>query len=149
VSLPLLSEHRRVGIDSNVFIYLFEGTGWAADAAGALLDAIATGEGQGVIATLAIAEVGSGPARGGDLAMVERYADELSSLEGVQVVPLDTAVAVDAAMIRGVTSLTLADAVHLATARSAGATAFVTNDHRLSAAHGLTVAYLDDLLPTP
>jgi predicted nucleic acid-binding protein len=147
VSLPLLSQHRRVGIDSNVFIYLFEGTGANADAAGALLDAIAAGEGEGVVATLAIAEVGSGPARGADLAMVERYADELSSLEGVRVVPLDTAVAVEAAVMRGATSLTLADAVHLATARSAGATAFVTNDRRIPTLDGLTVAYLDELLP--
>lgn len=146
MSLPLLSQHRRVGIDSNVFIYLFEGMGANADAAGALLDAIAAGEGEGVVTTLAIAEVGSGPARGGDLAMVERYADELSSLEGVSVVPLDTSVAVEAALIRGSTAMTLADAVHLATARSAGATAFVTNDRRISMANGLTVAYLDELL---
>jgi predicted nucleic acid-binding protein len=148
LSLSIFVEHRRVGIDSNVFIYLFEGSGQNADAAGALLDAIAAGEGEGVVATLAIAEVGSGPARGGDIAMVERYADELSSLEGVRVVPLDASIAVESALIRGATSLTLADAVHVATARSAGATAFVTNDRRLSMDHGLTVAYLDDLLPS-
>ncbi len=140
-----LSRHRRAGIDSNVLIYLLEGSGPEADAAGALLDAIAGGESQGVLATLAIAEVGTGPARVGDTAMVERYADELSSLENIRVIPLDRTAAVEAACIRGSGRLSLADAIHLATSLLAGATAFITNDRRLASIRGLEVAYLDEL----
>lgn len=140
-----LGGHSRVGIDSNVLIYLLEGSGGVADAAGRLLDAANAGELEGVLATLAISEVGTGPARIGDAAMVERYADELESLEGVRVIPLDREVAVEAALIRGDTSLTIADAVHLATARLAGATAFVTNDRRLASIPRLAVLYLDEL----
>lgn len=149
MSLPLLAAHPRVGIDTNVLIYLLEGTGMEADAAGALLDELALGAGEGVLATLAIAEVGTGPARAGDAAMVQRYADELESLEGVRLVPLDREVAVRAAIIRGSGSLTLADAIHLATARVAGASAFVTNDRRIGALPGLEVAYLDELTIDP
>lgn len=145
MSLPILARHRRVGIDSNVLIYLLEGSGANANAAGAILDAIAAGEGEGVLATLAIAEVGTGPARWGDAAMVERYADELTSLEGVAVRTLDADVAVEAAILRGNGPLSLADAIHLATARSAGASAFITNDRRITSLPGLEVAYLDEL----
>ena len=145
MTIPLLRAHRVVGIDSNVLIYLLVGSGPEADAAGALLDAIAGGESQGVLATLAIAEVGTGPARVGDTAMVERYADELSSLENIRVIPLDRTAAVEAACIRGSGRLSLADAIHLATSRLAGATAFITNDRRLASIRGLEVAYLDEL----
>jgi predicted nucleic acid-binding protein len=41
--------------------------------------------------------------------------------------------------------MSLADAVHLATARAAGATAFVTNDRRIRGSTKLAVVYLDDL----
>jgi predicted nucleic acid-binding protein len=145
VGLRLLAKHRRVGIDSNVLIYLLEGSGELADRAAELLDAIAAGEGEGILATLALAEVCSGPARHNDPAMVERYADELTALEGVQVAPLDADVAVEAALLRGDSALTIADAVHLATARRHGATAFVTNDRRITAVHRLAVVYLDAL----
>jgi predicted nucleic acid-binding protein len=144
MTLELLQKHRRVGIDSNVLIYLLEGSGALADKSGALLDAIATG-GEGVLATLAVAEICSGPARVDDLAMVERYSDELSSLENVRLVPLDQEIAVDAAIIRGSTSLSIADAVHLASARRAGATVFITNDRRITPITRLDVAYLDQL----
>ncbi len=142
---PLFQTHQRIGIDSNVLIYLLEGSFPLADTAGALLDAIAGGHGTGVLSALAVAEVSSGPARIADAAMVERYADELTSLENVRVVAMDTEVAVGAALIRGSGPLTLADAIHLATARLAGATPFVTNDRRIGSVDRLAVLYLDQL----
>jgi len=50
---------------------------------------------------------------------------------------------VEAAILRGSTPLSTADAIHLATARLAGATAFVTNDRRIRSTPGLEVLYLD------
>ncbi|MDQ3689673.1 MAG: PIN domain-containing protein [Chloroflexota bacterium] len=136
--------HQRVGIDSNVLIYLLEGSSPLADTAGALLDALAAEEATGVLSALAVAEVATGPARLGDAAMVQRYADELTSLENVQVVAMDTGVAVEAALVRA-GPLTLADVIHLATARLGGATAFVTNDRWVRSIDRLEVLYLDEL----
>jgi len=142
---PLLGRHRRIGIDSNVLIYLLEGTSSLADTAGALLDALAAGDGTGVLSSLVVAEVSTGPARGGDAAMVARYVDEMTSLENVEVVAVDVDIAVEAALIRGAGPLTLVDAIHLATARLAGATAFVTNDRRIRSIDRLEVLHLDAL----
>lgn len=83
MSLQLLKQHPRVGIDSNVLIYLLEGSGELADRSAALLDEIAAGAGHGVLSVLALADVCSGPSSIGDRGMVERYADELTSLENV------------------------------------------------------------------
>jgi predicted nucleic acid-binding protein len=145
VTVRLFADHPRVGIDSNVLIYLMEDAGALADTAGIVIDAIAAGEAAGVLATVAIAEIAAGPARWGDAAMVQRYADELTSLDGVVVWPLDREVAIEAAMLRGTWPLSLADAIHLATARAGGASAFITNDRRMTAIPGLEIAYLDEL----
>ena len=47
--------------------------------------------------------------------------------------------------LRGAGPLTLADAIHLATARLAAATAFVTNDRRIRSIDRLEVLHLDAL----
>ena len=139
----LFGQHQKVGFDSNVLIYLLDGSGPLAETSGALVDAIAAGSGQGILSTLALAEICSGPARGDDGAMVERLAYEISALENFRLVPFSRELAVEAAVVRGSSSLTLADAIHLASARSAGATVFVTNDRRIRPINKLDVAYLD------
>jgi len=143
--MAALKDHARVGIDSNVLIYLLDGSGPLADHAARLIDAIAQGEHEGILATLAVSEICIGPDAVGDSALVERYADELQSLDNVELVPLTADIAVEAAVLRGRGILTLADAIHLATARAAGATAFITNDRRIRPLPQLDVVYLDRL----
>jgi len=63
----------------------------------------------------------------------------------IQMTALDPAVDKDAAWIRGALGVGVEDSVHLASARSTGATAFVTNDRRLRSIPSLDVIYLDDL----
>jgi predicted nucleic acid-binding protein len=140
-----LDRHRRVGLDSNVLIYLLEDAGSLGTKAGDLLDAIAQGRPEGVLATIGVAEVCAGPASAGDAALVERYADELGSLDNIRLIALSTDVAAAAAALRGAGAMSLADAIHLASARSAGATAFVTNDRRIKSVPQLEVIYLDEL----
>ena len=141
----LLQRHPRLGLDANVFIYLLEGADRRAKLAGQVIDACESGHGQAVLASIGLAEVLAGPATRGEVALVERIADELRSLAGLRIVGLSADLAVDAAVLRGSGSVTLADAIHLATARAADATAFVTNDRRLSGGPHLAVVYLDDL----
>ena len=82
--------------------------------------------------------------------VADNFSDYLNPLwEHVllSIVPLTPEVAADAAVIRGIRRLTLPDAIHLATARAAGATAFVTNDRRMRGSTKLEVVYLGDLEP--
>jgi predicted nucleic acid-binding protein len=60
-------------------------------------------------------------------------------------VPLTADIAIDAGILRGLHGLSLPDAIHLATARQAGASAFITNDQRLRGLPKLDVIQLSDL----
>lgn len=143
----LLERHRVVAIDSNVLIYLFEGTGGLADAAQALVDGIDEGGASGILATVGLTEVLTRPATLGDGALFERYAEELRTIPNLRIVPLDAELAVDAAWGRA-GERDLGDAIHVATARHAGATCFVTNDRRVRGRSGIEVVLLSDLAAT-
>jgi predicted nucleic acid-binding protein len=144
----LCDVHARVGLDSSLFVYLFETGGQLADVAAEVVDCIEAGATRGAVSTLLISEVTGGPARSGDLELMERYAYEIGGVSNLAVLPVDEAIAFAAAVLRGSERITLTDAVHLATARAAGASAFVTNDRRLRSRPGLDVIYLGDLEPS-
>jgi predicted nucleic acid-binding protein len=136
--------HRRIGLDSNVLIYLLETSGPLAEAAARIVDEIDDGTTRAVIASVGIVEILTGPARAGDARAFELTADALRDLP-LEVVPLDRSTAEDAAWIRGALGVGLEDAIHLASARRMGATAFVTNDRRIRSIPHLDVLNLDDL----
>jgi predicted nucleic acid-binding protein len=137
--------HRTIALDSNVYIYLFEDAGRRGDIAEALLTA---GEQAGtrlITSALAVGETGAGPARSGDEAMADRYAEAIRSIPNQQIVPVSASIATDAAVLRARHGTPFIDAIHIATAREAGATAIVTNDRRLRQVRGIDTIVLDDL----
>lgn len=139
----LAAEHRRIALDADVLIYLLEDAEPRASRAAAIVDAVDQGLISASMSTLAHAEVLGGPARDGDAPRFERTAAELRDLK-VDIIPVSTAIAEDAAWLRGQGSTQLVDAIHIATAR-ATASAFVTNDRRIRSQGGLEILYLDDL----
>lgn len=140
----LTKSHRRIAIDSNVLIYVLEGHERFGRKAAAVIDSIDADDVTGAMATFGEMEVLAGHARAGDASRFERVADEIRSI-GLQLVPLDSSIAADAAWLRGTSSLRPGDAIHVASARNAGATVLVTNDDRIRPRPGLDVAYLVDL----
>ncbi len=140
----LANDHRLVALDANVLIYVLEGSETFGPRARALVDAIDDRVLAGSMATVGQVEILAGPARIGDATVFERTADEIRSL-GLTIVPLTSAIAEDAAWLRGQGGLDLADAIHVAGARAAGATALITNDRRIRSRPNLEVFYLDDL----
>ncbi len=140
----LQAAHHRIALDANVLIYVLEGIVPSGLAARALLDAIEAKTIEGCLATVGHVEIMAGPARQGDHDLYERTIAELRSL-GLRVVPLTQQIAEQAAWLRGQSGAGLADAVHLASARAIGATAFVTNDRRIPSIPKLEIVYLDDL----
>jgi predicted nucleic acid-binding protein len=143
--VDLTARHRRIALDSSVLIYLLERDDARADAVARLIDMLADDGSTGVIAAVGIAEVLAGPARADDAVGFEMVAAALREL-GFDHPPLDAAAAEDAAWISGRTGAHLPDAVHIACATAAGATAFLTNDRRIKSRLNLEVVYLDDLL---
>lgn len=141
----LLERHRRLALDSNLFIYLFEAGGREARTFGLLLDAAEASATTMIVSSLTLAEVSVGPAVLQDEVMADRYADAIRSIRRLDVVPMTADIAVDAGLLRGRTGYSQPDAIHLATARHAGATAFVTNDRRLRSLPRLEVVQLADL----
>lgn len=144
----MLRRHRRIGIDSNVLIYLMEGSGPEAPIAAALLEALGVGDVRGVASSIVLTEVLSGPARADAGSAFEAIAAELRLLPGLDWVPVSAEIAVDAGWLRGHGLPDLGDAIAVATARASGATALVTNDRRIRSRPQLEVVYLDDLEPT-
>lgn len=142
----LCRRHRRIAIDANVFIYLFEGDGDLVRAAASLLDAISDGRSTGIAASIVLSEVIVGPVRADEETMAERYVDAIRSIDHLDIVPATAEIAADAGFIRGRKGLTLADAIHVATARAAGASVLVTNDRRLRSTPKLAVVQLSDLV---
>jgi predicted nucleic acid-binding protein len=112
-----------------------------------VMSAVENGLTRATLSALALGEVLAGPARAGELVQVERYADMIREFPGLRIGPVDLDLVVDAAVIGGMRGMSLADAVHLASARKAGATAFVTNDRRIRGSRRLQVVYLDELEP--
>lgn len=141
----LLTRHRRLALDSSVLIYLVEDDPGRAPVVAALLDEAAAEGCSCILATVGIAEILAGPARSGDGAGFEMLAASVRAL-GLEHPALDATTAADAAWIRGATGASLPDAVHLASAGAARATAFLTNDRGMRSRPNLEVVYLDDLI---
>jgi predicted nucleic acid-binding protein len=141
----LCERHGRMALDTNVLIYLFEGAGLEADVCAALVSALEEGAAQGMLAATALTELVVGPVRAGDEALAERYVDAVRSVGGLRIVPVGTEVAIEAGVLRGRHRLTFADALHLAAAREARATAFVTNDRRIPEIPRIEIVRLSEI----
>ena len=133
-----------MAIDSNVLIYLLDESPGRAEVAASIVDAVAVGEIEGVLASVGLAEALVGAARTGEVAAFEYTAATIRDM-GFRIVGMDAAAAEDAAWIRGRTGMSLPDAMHVACARAGGATALVTNDRGISAQSGLEIVRFDDL----
>jgi predicted nucleic acid-binding protein len=133
----------RVYLDANVFIYAYETVGARSDHAWWLLDAIEDGELWGVTSELTVAELLVGPMQIGDDELVRRYQSIIAAGEGIEIPVVNRDILIEAAILRStVRSLKLPDAIHVATARTAGCRFMVSNDRRLPVAPGVQVVQL-------
>ena len=136
-------------LDTNCFIYLLENPDSLRGnyvRTQVLAPAVA-GRKQLYAATLTVTELLCQPFADGQPGRAAALLGALEGLPGLTLLPLTVAIAAEAAQRRGQSAMTVADAIVVATASDVGA-ALLTNDRRLSAAPGVDVLILDDLVAT-
>ena len=126
-----LTGHRLIGVDTCVLIYHLEDHPRFGRSAGDVLKWLQDGRAEGVLSTLALMEVQVGAYRSEDEELGDYYYAMLQALPHARWEPLTYEIADRAAAIRASSKISVPDAIHLATAVSAGATAFITNDRSL------------------
>lgn len=143
-----LRRHRRVGIDTSVFIYQIEGESPLAEPAAAVLAALAAGGFQGVTSVLTLMELAVKPLQAGRRDAADEYEVLVGTFPNLVVVDIDRRIARRAAALRAAYRLRPADALHVATAIEHGAGAFVTNDRALRRVAEIETVLLGDFAPT-
>ncbi len=142
----LLGRHRRIALDSCIFIYYMEANPSYVKVAGEIFAWLESPPNAAVTSTLTMTELLVHPYRSGSETLVNRYYALLSSFPNLEWVVTDLKVADAAARIRALYGLRTPDALQIATAINSGATAFLTNDSILARVPELEVAVIDSLV---
>ncbi len=108
-------------------------------------EAAERGEFRIVTSFITLVEVLVHPLREGKTELADEYRKILLQSPGLTTVPLDESIAEAAAGLRARHNLRTPDAIQLATASSAGASWFLTNDADLTKAPGISVLVLKQL----
>ena len=121
---------RLVALDTMVFAYHLADHPRYSPLTTVVLEAVESGRVAGITTTVTLAEILTAPAKTGDQRALQDYELYLTRFPNLLIVPLDVALAREAAFVRGETGLRTPDAIQVAAARLAGADAIVTNDRR-------------------
>ena len=119
----------RIFWDTNLFIYLFEGTGAHARRVKELRRAMLERGDQLLTSTLTLGEILVKPMEEGDSKLCGKYEEAIAKT--ALLVPLDAKAAKIYASLRCDRALRAPDAIQLACAAAAGVDLFITNDARL------------------
>lgn len=136
----------KVGLDTVVFIYAFEGHPTFGDRTTQLFEQIEQGAIKAAACDLVLAELIVKPLRSGQPEIAEEYARDLPQFPNLNFCTMTQAIVIAAARLQGSSNLSLVNALHLATTRADGCTVFITNDTAIQHPNpGLTILLLSDL----
>lgn len=138
----------RIAIDTATFIYFLEEHPTFGPIVEPLFVSLDEGRMAGVSSELTLLEVLVRPLAEGREDLASAYRRLLLDSESLLLHPIDRAVLEEAARIRARYRFRSPDAIQLATARLAGADAFVTNDARLRLFADVPVIVLADAVQT-
>jgi predicted nucleic acid-binding protein len=143
----------RVLVDSSALIYLVEAVPRRGEAVSAFLEELRVAGGRPFASALVMIELLSGALRRGDADLAQRYRSFLADSSRIVLVPVDAEVSEEAARILAscgpgnkapARGLSLADAVHIATALVHDACAVLTNDEAWREVPGAPEVFLVD-----
>jgi len=139
LELDAVPDGSSVCIDTAPLIYFRDGTSPRADTYAPLFRGLAEGRWRGVISTITLAELLTGPISQRRDALAERYEAELSDPHHWTLVPVTQAIASRAARLRHRYRLKLPDALQLSTALQCHSAALITHDRDFSACTELPI----------
>jgi predicted nucleic acid-binding protein len=123
----LLKKHRRIALDTSIFIYYLEENPTYVEMADEVFEWLERSHNTAVTSTLTLTEALVRPHREENDSLVEQYFGLLSTFPNLEWVAPEIAIADTAARIRARHRLRTPDALQAATAVHCGATAFITN----------------------
>ena len=141
-----LRRHRRVAIDSCVFIYELEANPRYVALARRIFAWLESSGHSAVTSTVTMTEILTLPYRAGDAALVDAYFGLLSAYPHLEWIAPDLQIASLAAQYRARYRLRTPDALQAATAVRSGVRGFLSNDKAFRRVEGFDTLLLDDLL---
>lgn len=140
-----LKRHRRIALDTSVFIYHLEANPSYGDMAAEVFSWLERSPHTAVTSSLTMTELLVHPYRAGSEALVNEYYGLLSLFPNLEWVAADLKVADAAARIRARHRLRTPEALQAATGICQGATALMTNDAELARVTGIEVGVFEAL----
>jgi predicted nucleic acid-binding protein len=128
VSVKDLARHKRILIDTSVWIYHFEQHPVFAAPAAQVIERLEDGKFRGIASQLTLLELIVRPLQLGRQDAADDYETLLSYFPNLQLEPVTRPILLDAAGLRARYRLRTPDAIQLATGLQSGATLAVTND---------------------
>jgi len=125
-----ISGHKLLMLDTMAFSYHLSDHPRYAPLTAVVLEAVESGQVAGVTTTVTLAELLTVPAQSNDRRAMQEYELYLTHFPNLRILPLDTALAREAALVRAATGLRMPDAIQVAAARLSDADGIVTNDKR-------------------
>ena len=123
-----LRRHRRIALDTSIFIYELEATPRYAALTTPIFSWIEGSRHSAVTSTITMAELLVQPYRDGNQDRVNQFYGLLTTYPHLEWIAPDLEIADLAARFRALYGMRIPDALHAATAAGRQATAFVTND---------------------
>ncbi len=139
-----LRSHQQIGVDTAPFIYLWEKHPRYFKLSEELFSYLNSSEAYGSTSIITLIEACIYPQRQGRDDLVTIYENALLHSRQVQMWPVNVEIAHRAVQLRAEYNIHVPDALHLATAITAGATLFVTNDRRLQKVNEIEVLNFED-----
>lgn len=128
MSVRFPGKHKRVLIDTSVWIYHFEQHPEFAVPAGRIIENLEAGKFRGIASELTLLELSVRPLQLGRQGVADDYEVLLGHFPNLELEPISREILLEAAGLRARQRLRTPDAIQIATGLRSGATLAVTND---------------------
>lgn len=139
-----LIKHKRIGLDSMVFMYYFEGNRRFGEISEVIFDSAEKNELLIIASILILTEVLTGFRKAQNKIFEEKFMQMMEEFPNIEICNFNINLVDEIVKLRSKYNLKTPDAIHLATAIENKASVFITNDKRLKQVKEIKVVCLRD-----